>query len=335
LQSNIPGRRYYQKPAGVLELGDSQTAATYTAALFAAIQEMDSQTAELELAGVGNRLWSKLPPAFQAEYWALLHENAAARAIQIITDEAYIPWELLKPFKLESGKRVDCPFWGETFSIGRWDPARPIPQPLVVKRGNVVVPDYPDPQMKLPFAKREIDVLQSVCGATPVTGTRTDVVGMLQEGGWQLVHFACHGEYDKDNPDLSRLLMEDSPLPATLIAAAATGVAGDRPFVFLNACEVGKQGIALTHLGGWAETFCANGFSGFVGPLWEVDDEIAYEASRLFYEALRAGATLGEALQAVRRQWKASDDDLRFNPTWLAYSLHSDPMLKVTWTPLS
>lgn len=331
LQSNIAGRRYYQKAAGVLELGDNQTAATYTTSLFSAIQEMNADTAEIDLAGVGNTLWNKLPPEFQAEYWALMHENPAARAIQIITDEAYIPWELLKPFKLANGTRTDCPFWGETFSIGRWDPARPIPQPLMVTHSSVVVPDYPDARMKLPYAQHEIETLVTICGAEAVSGRRADVVGLLQRGGWQMVHFACHGEYDKENPDLSKLLMEDSPLLAATIAAAATGVAGDRPFVFLNACAVGQQGITLTHLGGWAEVFCANGFSGFVGPLWEVDDEVAYTASGLFYKSLRAGATLGEALQNVRQQWKGASGDVRFNPTWLAYSLHSDPMLKVAW----
>ncbi len=331
VQSNLPGHRYYQKEAGELKLGAGQTAATYTAALFESIQVMDHETAEMDLAGIGNRLWDKLPQAFRDEYWSLLHDNPAARSVQIITDEAYIPWELLKPYKLESGRRVDAPFWGVSFAIGRWDPARPLPQPLTVKNGYVIVPDYPDPRMKLRYAQREIQALQEICGAQAGGRSRKEVIDLLRKGGMQLIHFACHGKYNGENPDLSELEMEDRPLNATTIAAAAAGVAADRPFVFLNACEVGKEGAALTQLGGWAETFCANGFSGFVGPLWEVDDEVAYEASVLFYRSLVEGATLGEALQRVRRQWSECEDELRFSPTWLAYSLHSDPMLKLAW----
>jgi hypothetical protein len=331
LHSNVAGRKYWQKPGGVLQLGDNQTAATYTEALFAAIQQLDPETAEIDLAGIGNTLWNKLPAEFQAEYWALLHDNPSVRAIQIISDEAYIPWELLKPVRVDAGKRVDAHFWGEAFAIGRWDPARTLPQPLVIQRSNVVVPDYPDPSMKLKYAQKEISVLQDHCDAQPVQGLRGEIVKLLGAGGWQLIHFACHGQYNGQNPDLSELLMEDKPLSAATIAAAAGGITADRPFVFLNACEVGQQGLALTHLGGWAEVFCSSGFSGFVGPLWEVDDEVAYEASDHFYRALKSGATLGEALQSVRQQWKTATGELRFNPTWLAYSLHCDPMLKVAF----
>ena len=229
------------------------------------------------------------------------------------------------------GKRIESRFLGEVFAIGRWDPARPLPRPLTIRQGNVVVPDYADPRMKLPFARREIAVLETVCGAQSVPGSRKAVIDLLGTPGWQLLHFACHGTYNGENPDLSELIMEDKAISAATIASSATGIGEDRPFVFLNACEVGKEGVALTQLGGWAETFCANGFSGFVGPLWEVDDEVACKASEIFYTALRAGATLGEALQRVRQQWREAHDKLRFSPTWLAYSLHSDPMLSVAW----
>lgn len=335
VNSNISGRRYYQKFTGPLEFGDNQTAATYTAALFAGIQSLDAATAEIDLAGIGNTLWNKMPEPFRNEYWDLMHGNPALRSIQIITDEAYIPWELLKPFRIVSGQRADAPFWGESFAIGRWDPARQLPQPLGVKQSSVVVPDYPDPRYKLPFAQLETDILKNVCGAQPVKGARKDVINLLRSGGSQLLHFACHGQYNAQNPDLSQLLMEDAPLSAATIAAAATGIAADRPFVFLNACEVGKEGLALTHLGGWAETFCASGFSGFVGPLWAVDDEVAYKVGEFFYQALKRGATLGEALQTVRKQWKGTSGELQHNPTWLAYSLHCDPMLKVAFTSVS
>jgi len=104
-----------------------------------------------------------------------------------------------------------------------------------------------------------------------------------------------------------------------------------RPLVFLNACEVGEEGWALTRIGGWAEAFTDVGFSGFIGPYWAVNDTIARKAALLFYGALRDGKTVGQALQAIRRRFYDEEDArYRGHPSWLAYTLHCQPNVHVT-----
>lgn len=113
----------------------------------------------------------------------------------------------------------------------------------------------------------------------------------------------------------------------------ATRTLAGHPLIFLNACEVGDQGWSLTQGGGWAEAFCAAECSVFVGPYWAVNDRVARKAALVFYRELRRldnqgqpACTVGQAMQAVRRQfWEAEDPEDRYHPTWLAYTLHSQP----------
>ena len=52
--------------------------------------------------------------------------------------------------------------------------------------------------------------------------------------------------------------LADSPLVPRDLSRARLGQTA-HPFVFLNACEVGEAGWALTKIGGWAEAFPTSG----------------------------------------------------------------------------
>ncbi len=89
------------------------------------------------------------------------------------------------------------------------------------------------------------------------------------------------------------------------------------------------MGIGLTQLGGWAETFLDCEASAFIGALWEVNDALAAQFAREFYDRLWGlGAfegkqeSLGQAFHAARLAIKQAD---AANPTWLAYVLYGDP----------
>jgi CHAT domain-containing protein len=157
------------------------------------------------------------------------------------------------------------------------------------------------------------------------------VVQLLRSRGLQAIHFAGHGRFDPAAADASELLLADAPLRPTDVAGATIGQA-ERPLVFVNACEVGQQEWALTQIGGWAEAFCAAGCTAFVGPYWPVEDRVAARAARVFYEALRAGETVGQAMQAVRRRFQ-TDAEFPAHPTWLAYTLHCQPNVTVEFVP--
>ncbi len=277
---------------------------------------------------LGLALWRDLPPDFQRFYWDELHGHDWS--IAIYSQEPYIPWELVRPQK-ESGEQAD--FLGISFSMARWKQAVRFPDPLVVSGFSVIAPVYTEVSgaPPLPGAQEEADALVATFGATRIAGELAAVTELLESTrGVQLIHFAGHGDFDPEADTDTVIKLADQSLVPEDIYRANLGRAS-RPLVFLNACEVGEEGWSLTRIGGWAEAFTDVGFSGFVGPYWAVNDTVARKAALLFYGALRDGASVGEALQAIRRQfYDEPDEKYRGHPSWLAYTLHCQPNVHIT-----
>jgi CHAT domain-containing protein len=219
------------------------------------------------------------------------------------------------------------------FQLTRWLAGRSGPAGQVkVERLACVEAGQPRGQMPLPMAedeRRYLTELAAACpgleDASPSPATGVAVEALLDQGGVQLWHFASHGLADFTNPNEAVLILADGHRlrPEDLHGPRQTHIAKDRPLAFLNACQVGQQGWALTRLGGWAAAWVDRCRCGaFIGPLWSVNDRLAYEFGKAFYEALRAGQTLGQALQAARQKARELDPD---DPTWLAYSVYGHP----------
>jgi len=138
---------------------------------------------------------------------------------------------------------------------------------------------------------------------------------------------------DLADPEDSRLLLADGwPLrPRDLFGRRQQHVSEDRPLVFLNACRIAQRSWSLTRLGGWAGAWVDRARCGaFIGPLWSVDDFAAFKFCRAFYEALRWGRTIGQAVKDAQQTVRAADpDDL----TWLAYSVYAHPNAHVLLEP--
>jgi CHAT domain-containing protein len=99
---------------------------------------------------------------------------------------------------------------------------------------------------------------------------------------------------------------------------------GTRPLIFLNACQIGKTGRTLNGTGGMAEAFIRRGAGLFVGTLWSIGDRTALGFSSEFYERLKAGANVTEAVRAAREKAKAANE-----PTWLAYTVYGHPYARL------
>ncbi|MBN1877646.1 MAG: CHAT domain-containing protein, partial [Anaerolineae bacterium] len=93
-----------------------------------------------------------------------------------------------------------------------------------------------------------------------------------------------------------------------------------RPGFVFNACHGGREGWALTRLGGWANRLISTGAGLFLGPLWTVDDTAALTFSQTLYQRLLEGATVAEAVREGRHVARRAGD-----PTWLAYSVYAHP----------
>ena len=287
---------------------------------------------EDEVADLGIELYEQLFPAPLREvYWELKARRDAGELsnLLIVSDEPWIPWELVKPYDVVDGRDVEDDHLAGAWRMSRWLAGAAVPSDLNIRAARLVAP-----MLELDFVAQEIQYFDSLAArqieiASPIT-TRAQFLEQAEQGGAQLYHFASHGNYNQTFVDESPIVLEDEPLfPSDLTRRRARGLRRERPLIFLNTCHGARVGFNLTGLGGWAQRLVDHlGVTAFVGALWEVHDELASRFAQIFYEELWEGKTLGEAFFSARRQIRAMQSA---NPTWLAYTLYGDPNSRVFW----
>lgn len=342
INSSLPDVPLRSQPAGQIKLNSKDPQAFFSdrlqrltdlaRALPAA--EVDQRLIR-EVESLGEGLFEQLlPPELQQIYWDQIKplvDQGRIKSLLINSDEPWIPWELIKPYRWNDAddSEQSGPFLVEQFTLSRWL-ARPLPGGVDIKQATLVMPE-----VDLPYVQEERDYFTSLAQqhALQIQGPlqlRNDVIDCMRTGGFQLLHFATHGTYNAQDAERSELYLGDQNLtPADLAGGDLRGLRAARPLVFLNACDSGKAGLDLTGIGGWAHKFFADGrATAFIGTLWEVSDDLAADFSCSFYRGLEEGKTLGEALRAARLQIRAQEPG---NPTWLAYALYGDPNARITF----
>jgi len=285
------------------------------------------------LARIGQRLYGELfSEEMRREYRRMKEKDV--RTLYLISDEPWIPWELVKPY--DDG--VDDDFLCLQFELSRWVSGSPAPTAEIgVDSLACVAPT--DSKLSCAIMEqafvRDLAQKQGMADRTPATPDRGSVRALLEgDTPVRLWHFACHGDFDAQAPGNSPLLLQyGRPLrPNKLVGPAQTRLRTDRPLVFLNACRVGQAGLSLTGLGGWAKKLVQDCHVGaLLAPMWSVNDTLAQWFAESFYTALEEpGATLGMAMREARRDLKARDPD---KTTWLAYSLYAHPNARVVFHP--
>lgn len=310
---------YFEKPLGQFRVTmNAVNEAHGFLERFHDVAEIDDPRRRIRaIADIGTALWWLLPDGFRKFYWDEMHGHDLT--VAVYSQEPYIPWELVAPQRTRRSRPE--PMLGVSFAIARWTQGLPFPDPVARARIGVVAPDY-DGADDLPSARAEADALVARFGAVREKATRRAVRKLLGSDTLDVVHFSGHGSFDPQVVELSQISLADDPLtPSDL---PSRDQRQDRPFVFLNACQVGESGFELTEIGGWAVAFCEAGSAGFVGPYWAVDDQVARRAAETFYGELATGKTVAQAVRAIRRRF-ATDPDDRGHPSWLAYTLHCQP----------
>jgi len=196
-----------------------------------------------------------------------------------------------------------------TFLSGAPGVAPPLNDTL---RVLVIADPAPEPEYQLPGARAEgravvrvlnyiknrwnlkIDVVDRI-GYTECDPVR--ILGLILEGGFDVVHYAGHGTFDEKNPSRGGWVFgANSYLTAREIFRARRVPR----LIFANACfsaVVNKNrqlGAAEMnrHLAGIAEAFFERGVQNYIGAGWPVQDDLAVNFATTFYERTLTGQTL-------------------------------------------
>lgn len=292
--------------------------------LTAGPDEISQKAMALRLASKGTHLCELLLPEDLRELlWRVRHQ---IRTLKIVSNEAWIPWELCRLSGWDNGSIVESGFFCE-WAMARWmwkERSRPAPK---LRRMGVIASETAG----LPESLEERERLLGWAGADlqvePVPSRFVDLMENLKSGKYDGLHFAGHGDFRDPDADRSRIVLDDgNELRPEDLSGETANLGATRPLVFLNACQAGRGGLTLTGVGGWAPSFLKAGAAAFLGPVWSVSDRAAGRFAQVFYEQLFQGAPLAEAAQRARLTIR---DEFPGNPAWLAYSLFADPLARV------
>jgi CHAT domain-containing protein len=250
--------------------------------------------------------------------WSALENGADS--MSLISEEPYIPWELMVPYQTVQNPRKPL---GVEIRFGRW-----------------VVGDYKSPRQRIPLksayivrpktsglmsAQQEVNFFTQLkpdfAPADEIipadfTGVNKGLAGPSRN----VIHLICHGK----SAALQTLELNK---PDTLDCAQVRTLKGfhaafkDGPLAFLNACEVGGQVVALDGVGGFANSFIELGASAVIAPLWPVQDKVALDVTQTFYPQALKGVPFAEVMKQIRAKAYAQAVD-----SYAAYCFYGDPM---------
>ncbi|PSB43225.1 hypothetical protein C7B80_24910 [Cyanosarcina cf. burmensis CCALA 770] len=287
-------------------------------------QDNQKRANEERLISVGNQLWDELiPDELKQQYWQF---KSVVTSLLITSDEPWIPWEIIKPYKFNNEKEEQDPFWCEQFAMSRWlsgpGTADDFPTELVI----TVAPTNTNLlclQQEVTFFQ-QLNNLRSSVSCLPTISNVSELQNYIRKPEFSILHFACHGMFDRTFPNDSAIQLTDGVLRPSDIRIKFTNL---RPLIFINACHGGRVGFSFTRIGGWAERFVNARVGVFIGAMWEVNDELALQFAQTFYTALlQENLTIAQAFQKSR---EAIRKVAPYNSTWLAYSLYADPEARI------
>ena len=166
-----------------------------------------------------------------------------------------------------------------------------------------------DPTESLPQAVTEADQLCALLAGVPgisitrIGGKAVRKMSLLAElENHDVIHFAGHSAYDRDNPTKSGWQLHDDVLTAGEISKLGTPPL----LVFSNSCQAGTtaewDGAPRYegHAFGIGSAFLLAGVKNYIGTFWAVHDQESANFAAVYYRSIAAGQSLGTALQHAR-----------------------------------
>ncbi len=290
------------------------------------------------LRGRGTEIRRKIPVWVRRKLKDLAGLFAASgrgpATVFVVSDEPNVPWELAY-LKLGDSDAEDN-FLGAEFVVGRWVhgyedvngdrvPEYPPPTEHAIDAMAVVSGDYSRTKnwKALKGAEEEAGELASVYSATSVSADGKLATWLAGDPDVDAIHFAVHGKWSVSGGQDGIVLVDGTMLTPTEVLSARLK---HRPFVFLNACQLGQGEQTLGDYGGMAAAFLEAGASGVIAALWNVDDTEAKALALGFYAQAKSNAVLPGAL--FRQQRGEFETNTRSKLS-LAYQFFGHPHMRL------
>jgi hypothetical protein len=291
---------------------------------------LDPFTRMTRLRGAGREMFKASPAVFQKAFWRLMKADVSLKTIAIISAEAFVPWELMIPYRPAQGN-LPAQFrepLGVEFCVGRMTRRSLVSglQKIALDTCYVVAPVFEGPN-SLPHAQEEARFILGQIPGDSIEPANLKSLDSKLGDCRSLIHFACHGEVTDVGKQILYLGEDQSLSVLELLGlrGPAEGIPKARPLVFLNACRVGQPVPALIGVGGFAPVFTELGAAAVVAPLWSVKDTIAHKIALEFYTAVKADKSVTFS-EIIRQQRAKAYDPTIGEDTYAAYCFYGDPL---------
>jgi class 3 adenylate cyclase/CHAT domain-containing protein/tetratricopeptide (TPR) repeat protein len=256
-------------------------------------------------------------------------ESEADHLILNLDDQlVHVPWELL-----HDGKQFLC----QRFNMGRLVKTRqsisdgrsrllgrPLKMLILADPKGDLKGAYEEGTQIRDFMDRDKDLVSVSLRSDNIT---PDFI-RAKIRNFDLIHFAGHSDYDKENPGESGWRLSDGIIKAKEIRKMA-GTAAMPALIFSNACQSARTeewGIKedfQDEIFGLANAFILSGVKHYIGTFWEILDDPSKTFALEFYKNLLKGMTMGEAVRLARME--LIDQYGEETIVWASYLLYGDP----------
>lgn len=278
-----------------------------------------------ELRGAGKLLFRDAPSVFKEAFWLLVENDLPLRSVAILSEEPFVPWELMVPTGGPDGKSRDLALGAEC-NVGRWIYQTKTPtRDLTLVDSKIIAPKYAgENALLLAQAKAEARAVAKAFAGKVISPATFEKVSDALRSRSSLLHFVCHGKDERDDGQVLLLDDSDSLTASNLIGidGVAEAFRAKAPVVFINACEVGRGSPSLIGTRNFASQFIQLGAKAVIAPLWSVDDAVAHDVALTFYKALKSTPEkpFAEILRDIRKKAYATGID-----TYAAYCFFGHP----------
>jgi CHAT domain-containing protein len=190
----------------------------------------------------------------------------------------------------------------------------------------------------LRFAREEITEAAKVFGPQSVTldGSQASEAAVKSEplADFKVIHLAAHGVSDEMEPDRTALVLapgnesEDGLWQAREITRTRLNA----DVVVLSACETGSGRLqGQEGVMNLARAFLTAGARSVVASLWDVDDRSTATLMESFYEHLKRGVTVTQALRQAQLDFIKDYGDKAKPNLWAGFEVIGDGTKKFTF----
>jgi len=266
---------------------------------------------------MGATLYASLvPPELKQALW---ENRSRIKYLNILSRAESMPWEVLY-ISDPAGNLPGGEFITEAATVTRWRYGPPAGTQISKKDPYFVLPKGAPAN-----AQNEVTYARKKLGAGAIIDQLDDLLRLLKDGQFSLLHFASHNVADMTGTDRAYIPFGGSRFDITFTGAWTKNQFRRRsPLVFMNSCTSVGSVPLYTEMAGWADSFLGAGGGAFIGSLWEIRTTSALMFAEKFYDEVTTGKNLGESMRAARSALKSTD------PTRLAYTLYGNPLARLS-----